>query len=92
MPFRLFGSAIKATPARVKLQAQTQWTLTSKLNKNWTSGSKNFKPSDLEEKPSTKKTNEVCANTVSPLNTLDNKLSRAKLDELRAEGKCFNCK
>ena len=80
---------------------------TSKPKREWTrfknrsGGSKNFKPGTSDNKPQTPKSDKVRANAVSPQNTPESKskpgynnkrLPRAKLDKLRAEGKCFNCR
>ena len=59
----------------------------------------NFKPNDKEEKPTNNKPEKVRANAVSPQNTSKHKgknikhkkLSRTKLNTLRAKGKHFNC-
>jgi len=69
--------------------------------KNRTGGTKNYKPGNKDDKPQNTKSDKVRANAISPQNTPDYKsrsgsnqkrLPRAKLDELRAEGKCFNCR
>ena len=81
----------------VKHQPKREWT----RFKNRTGGNKHFKPGDKEEKPSSSRPDKVRANAVSPQNTPEqkfkpkqplNKLSRNKLDALRAEGRCFNCR
>ena len=69
--------------------------------KNRTGGNQNYKPGNKDERSSQNKSEKVRANAVSPQNTPDSrpkagpsnqkKLPRAKLDTLRAEGKCFNC-
>jgi len=79
---------------------------TSKPKREWTrfknrsGGSKNFNPETSDSEPQTLTSDEVRANAVSPQNAPEYKpktgpsnkrLPRAKLDELRAEGKCFNC-
>jgi Holliday junction resolvase RusA-like endonuclease len=69
--------------------------------KNRNGGARHFKPAETEEKPASNKSDKIRVNAVSPQNTPENKpkagysgkkLSRAKLDALRAEGKCFNCR
>jgi len=69
--------------------------------KNRNGGNRNFKPGTSEEKPHTAKSEKVHANAMSPQNASEYKpkpgsnmkrLPRSKLDELRAEGKCFNCR
>jgi len=81
-----------------KHRPKREWT----RFKNRTGGNKHYKPGDRENQNAPDK---VRANAVSPQNSnqrpfeqrpragpSQQKLSRAKLDELRAEGKCFNCK
>ena len=67
--------------------------------KNQAGGNKNFKPGGREDKPAQNKQENVRANAISPQNTPDRKgkgipnhkkLSWNKMDELRAQGKCFN--
>ena len=78
-----------------KRQPKREWT----RFKNRNGGNVHFKPNDKEEKPAHNKTEKVRANAVSPQNANEQKvknfkqrkLSRAKMDSLRAEGKCFNC-
>ena len=70
--------------------------------KNRMDRNRNYRPSDREQKPS--QMEKIRANTVSPQNMPEQKgkfvprnnnnikkLLRSKLDELRAQGKCFNC-
>jgi hypothetical protein len=68
--------------------------------KNRTGGNKNFKPGGREDRPTQNKPENVRANAISPQNIPDRKgkgtpnqrkLSRSKMDELRAQGRCFNC-
>jgi hypothetical protein len=69
--------------------------------KNRTGGSKNFKPGTTE-RPPPNRTDRVRVNAVSPQNAPEhrpragpsnqNRIPRVKLDELRAAGKCFNCR
>jgi len=73
--------------------------------KNRTGGNKHYDPGDKGEGSSQHRNDNVRANAVSPQNSnqkpferrnkpgpSQQKLSRTKLDELRAEGKCFNCR
>ena len=80
-----------------KCQPKREWT----RFKNRTGGNQHFKPNSREEKQAPNKPERVQANAVSPQNTPEQKnysnlhckkISRAKLDTLRAEGRCFNCK
>ena len=80
-----------------KHQPKREWT----QFKNRTSGNQHFKPDGREEKQALNKPERVRVNAVSPQNTPERKnysnphhkkISRAKLDMLRAEGRCFNCK
>ena len=87
--------------ADAKRQPKREWT----RFKNRTGGNKNFKPGDKEEKSPPGCSEKVRANMVSPQTTHEQKLKaaplpphqqkklpRSKLDALRAEGRCFNCR
>jgi hypothetical protein len=78
----------------VKKQPKREWT----RFKNRTGGNANYRPGDREEKPASNKPDRVQANAVSPQQheskgkgVQQKRHSRAKLDSLRAEGRCFNC-
>ena len=79
-----------------KKQPKREWT----RFKNRTRGNKPYKPGEKEDKQTPNKSDKVRANAVSPQNPTEQKdkpnprnkkLSRSKMDTLRAEGKCFNC-
>ena len=79
-----------------KRQPKREWT----RFKNRTQGNKPYKPGEKDEKQTPNRSDKVRANAVSPQQANDQKekshprnkkLSRTKMDTLRAEGKCFNC-